>query len=135
MAFGSVDAAKADISGLTPCSESKQFAKREKNEIKALTKRLGKVNIDRSSSIACMHACQPYCAQAVATSGPELALKASDAVAMLSVMHSFWCMVNVRLCKGVMLLNLIFDTLQRLIQVCGGLRTNFGHGVHILSPL
>ena len=56
MAFGSVDAAKADISGLTPCSESKQFAKRQKNEIKALTKRLGKVSIDRRPSTACMHA-------------------------------------------------------------------------------
>ena len=45
VAFGSVDAAKADISGLTPCSESKQYAKRQKNEIKALDKRLKKVRI------------------------------------------------------------------------------------------
>ena len=44
LAFGSVDAAHADISGLTPCSESKGFAKRQKNEIKALSKRLSKVN-------------------------------------------------------------------------------------------
>ena len=41
--FGQVDAAFADVSGLTPCSESKQFAKREKNELKALDKRLKNV--------------------------------------------------------------------------------------------
>ena len=44
LAFGSVEAAKADISGLTPCSESKGFAKRQKNELKALDKRLKKVS-------------------------------------------------------------------------------------------
>ena len=71
MAFGSVDAAKADISGLTPCSESKQFAKRQKNEVKALTKRLGKVTIDSSSPSACTHASPIVAIQA--TSGPELA--------------------------------------------------------------
>ncbi len=38
--LGQVDAAQADVSGLTPCSESKQFAKRQKNELKALDKRL-----------------------------------------------------------------------------------------------
>lgn len=43
LAFGSVDAAKADISGLTPCRESKQFQKRQKGEVKTLTKRLAKV--------------------------------------------------------------------------------------------
>jgi photosystem I subunit 3 len=43
LAFGSVDAAHADISGLTPCSESKAYAKRQKNEIKALSKRLKQV--------------------------------------------------------------------------------------------
>ena len=59
MAFGSVDPAKADISGLTPCSESKQFAKRQKNEVKALTKRLGKVSNDDISPSACMHTCLP----------------------------------------------------------------------------
>lgn len=37
--FGSVDAAYADISGLTPCSQSKAFAKQEKKELKNLTKR------------------------------------------------------------------------------------------------
>ena len=45
LAFGSVEAAKADISGLTPCSESKGFAKRQKNELKALDKRLKKVSV------------------------------------------------------------------------------------------
>jgi photosystem I subunit 3 len=43
LAFGSVEAAKADIAGLTPCSESKGFAKRQKNELKALSKRLKQV--------------------------------------------------------------------------------------------
>lgn len=38
--LGQVDAAQADVSGLTPCKESKQFAKRQKNELKALDKRL-----------------------------------------------------------------------------------------------
>lgn len=37
--FATVDAAYADISGLTPCSESKAFAKRKKNEVKGLEKR------------------------------------------------------------------------------------------------
>jgi len=40
VSFGQVDAAYADIAGLTPCSESKGFAKRQKNELKALDKRL-----------------------------------------------------------------------------------------------
>ncbi len=44
LAFGSVEAAKADISGLTPCSESKQFQKRQKSELKTLDKRLKKVS-------------------------------------------------------------------------------------------
>lgn len=38
--FGSADAAFADVAGLTPCSESKAFAKRKKNEVKGLNKRL-----------------------------------------------------------------------------------------------
>ena len=33
--FGAVDAAYADVAGLTPCSESKAFAKRKKNEVRA----------------------------------------------------------------------------------------------------
>jgi len=43
--FGQVDAAKADISGLTPCSESKAYQKRLKNELKGLNKRLKNVRI------------------------------------------------------------------------------------------
>ena len=46
VSFGQVDAAFADVAGLTPCSESKQFAKREKNELKALDKRLKNVRRD-----------------------------------------------------------------------------------------
>ncbi len=41
--FGPVDAAYADVAGLTPCSESKAFAKLEKKEIKQLEKRLKQV--------------------------------------------------------------------------------------------
>lgn len=52
LSFGTVQAAHADISGLTPCSESKGFAKRQKQEVKALTKRLAKV----SSRSAYLHA-------------------------------------------------------------------------------
>ena len=33
--FGSVDAAYADVAGLTPCADSKAFAKRKKNEVGA----------------------------------------------------------------------------------------------------
>jgi photosystem I subunit 3 len=43
--FGQVDAAKADISGLTPCSESKAYQKRLKNELKALQKRAKQVRM------------------------------------------------------------------------------------------
>lgn len=38
-------AAMADIAGLTPCSESKAYAKLEKKELKTLEKRLKQVNI------------------------------------------------------------------------------------------
>jgi len=41
--FGVIDEAKADIAGLTPCSESKQYARKQKKEINGLTKRLEKV--------------------------------------------------------------------------------------------
>lgn len=34
LSFGAVDAAYADVAGLTPCSESKAFAKRKKNEVR-----------------------------------------------------------------------------------------------------
>lgn len=44
LSFGTVQAAHADISGLTPCSESKGFNKRQKQEVKALKKRLAKVS-------------------------------------------------------------------------------------------
>jgi hypothetical protein len=40
LSFGQVDAAYADVAGLTPCSESKAFQKREKKEIATLQKRL-----------------------------------------------------------------------------------------------
>ncbi len=43
--FGNVEAAYADISGLTPCSESKAYAKRQKQELKTLNKRLKQVRI------------------------------------------------------------------------------------------
>lgn len=45
LSLGAVDAAKADIAGLTPCSESKAFNKRQKNEIKNLNKRMKQVSI------------------------------------------------------------------------------------------
>jgi photosystem I subunit 3 len=37
--FGVVEPALADVAGLTPCADSKAFAKRRKNEVKSLTKR------------------------------------------------------------------------------------------------
>jgi photosystem I subunit 3 len=49
LAFGQADAAKADISGLTPCSESKAYAKRLKNEVKGLNKRLKNVSVQSGS--------------------------------------------------------------------------------------
>jgi len=39
--------AQADIAGLTPCSESKAYAKRLKNEVKGLNKRLKQVRKGR----------------------------------------------------------------------------------------
>jgi photosystem I subunit 3 len=50
--FGQVDAAKADISGLTPCSESKAYQKRLKNELKALNKRLKNYEADSAPALA-----------------------------------------------------------------------------------
>lgn len=50
--FGAVDAAQADISGLTPCSESKAFAKRKKNEVKGLTKRLKQYEAGSAPALA-----------------------------------------------------------------------------------
>lgn len=50
--FGTVDAAYADVAGLTPCSESKAFAKRKKNEVKALSKRLKQYEDGSAPAIA-----------------------------------------------------------------------------------
>jgi photosystem I subunit 3 len=50
--FGQVEAAKADISGLTPCSESKGYAKRLKNELKGLNKRLKGYEADSAPALA-----------------------------------------------------------------------------------
>merc|ERR1719387_2877419 len=47
-----VHPATADISGLTPCSESKAFAKQKKQELKALQKRLSKYEAGSSPAIA-----------------------------------------------------------------------------------
>lgn len=41
--FSNVQPAAADVAGLTPCSESKAFAKLEKKELKNLNKRLKNV--------------------------------------------------------------------------------------------
>merc|ERR1712224_105374 len=42
----------AEISGLTPCAESKPFAKRKKQELKDLEKRMKKYSADSSPAIA-----------------------------------------------------------------------------------
>ena len=47
-----VDAAMADVAGLTPCSESKAFAKRKKQEIKGLNKRLKQYEDGSAPSLA-----------------------------------------------------------------------------------
>ena len=47
LCVGAVEPAYADISGLTPCAESKAFAKRKKNEVKGLSKRLKQVRRER----------------------------------------------------------------------------------------
>jgi photosystem I subunit III len=44
VAFADVQPASADVAGLTPCSDSKAFAKLEKKEIKGLEKRLKKAS-------------------------------------------------------------------------------------------
>lgn len=44
VSVASPSAALADIAGLTPCSESKAYAKVEKKEIKVLEKRLKQVD-------------------------------------------------------------------------------------------
>ncbi len=54
LTFGltAVDAAYADVAGLTPCSESKAFAKRKKNEVKALNKRLKQYEAGSAPALA-----------------------------------------------------------------------------------
>merc|ERR1719473_2517274 len=47
-----VQPAAADISGLTPCAESKAFAKRKKQEIKDLEKRMKKYGANSSPAVA-----------------------------------------------------------------------------------
>ena len=53
--LGSVDAARADISGLTPCAESKQFAKRQKTEVKTLQRRLKNVRVPQGGQLTALH--------------------------------------------------------------------------------
>lgn len=53
--LGSVDAARADISGLTPCAESKQFAKRQKTEVKTLQRRLKNVRVPPGGHLTALH--------------------------------------------------------------------------------
>lgn len=53
--LGSVDAARADISGLTPCAESKQFAKRQKTEVKTLQRRLKNVRVSQCGQLAALY--------------------------------------------------------------------------------
>lgn len=50
--FSTVDAAYADVAGLTPCSESKAFAKRKKNEVKNLNKRLKQYEAGSAPALA-----------------------------------------------------------------------------------
>merc|ERR1719473_1555442 len=47
-----VQPAAAEISGLTPCAESKAFGKRKKQELKDLEKRMKKYSADSSPAIA-----------------------------------------------------------------------------------
>lgn len=53
--LGSVDAARADISGLTPCAESKQFAKRQKTEVKTLQRRLKNVRVSQCEQLSALY--------------------------------------------------------------------------------
>lgn len=50
--FSSVDAAFADVAGLTPCADSKAFAKRKKQEVKALNKRLKQYEAGSAPALA-----------------------------------------------------------------------------------
>lgn len=52
VSFGGAEAARADIAGLTPCSESKAYARRLKNEVKGLNKRLKQYEADSAPALA-----------------------------------------------------------------------------------
>ncbi|KAL6771994.1 PSAF1 [Auxenochlorella protothecoides x Auxenochlorella symbiontica] len=52
LGLGAVEPAQADVAGLTPCSQSKAFAKREKNEIKNLNRRLKNYDEGTAPAIA-----------------------------------------------------------------------------------
>lgn len=52
VSFGAVDAAYADISGLTPCAESKAYERRQKKEISGLEKRMAKYEADSAPALA-----------------------------------------------------------------------------------
>merc|ERR1712224_628808 len=52
MVLTSVKPAYAEISGLSPCAESKAFAKRKKQELKELQKRMKKYDADPAPAIA-----------------------------------------------------------------------------------
>eukprot|EP00803_Ostreobium_quekettii_P011066 evm.model.scf_76.18 EVM.evm.TU.scf_76.18 scf_76:142442-144746(+) len=52
VSFGAVDAAYADISGLTPCAESKAFQRRKAKQISGLEKRMAKYEADSAPAIA-----------------------------------------------------------------------------------
>jgi len=50
--FGTVDAAFADVAGLTPCADSKAYAKVQKKEVKGLEKRLKKYEAGSAPALA-----------------------------------------------------------------------------------
>lgn len=50
--FGAVGDAKADIAGLTPCSESKAYKRRENKEVKSLQKRMAKYEEGSAPALA-----------------------------------------------------------------------------------
>jgi Photosystem I reaction centre subunit III len=56
---GTVDAAYADVAGLTPCSESKGFAKVQKGELKKLDKRMKGVRCAARRRFAARPSCGP----------------------------------------------------------------------------
>lgn len=52
VSFGAVDAAYADIAGLTPCSESAAYQKKKNKEISRLERRLSKYEEDSAPALA-----------------------------------------------------------------------------------